>query len=66
MTPRQQIVAAMRDGARAAAEGEPISACPYRTGSADRLESVLATLWLRAYDRVASLPVDYRSEGSGP
>lgn len=65
MTPREQIAAAMRDGARAARAGEAVTSCPYRTGTGDRFEDLLGALWCRAYDRVASLPVDYESRDQG-
>jgi hypothetical protein len=65
MSARQEIAAAMSDGDRAAREGEPRTACPYRRGTGDRMEELLATLWCRAYDRVSPMPVDYGDEGSG-
>lgn len=64
MTPRQQIVAALRDGDRAARAGEARTACPYRLGTGDRMEDLLVALWLRAYDRASPMPVEFE-EGSG-
>lgn len=58
MTNREQIAAAMRDGAAAAHAGEPMTDCPYRLDG-DGLEDLLGRLWCRAYDRVAGLPITY-------
>lgn len=65
MTDREAIAAAMRDGADAARAGEPLTTCPYRLAGGDGLEELLGTVWCRAYDRVAGLPVDYESEDRG-
>lgn len=59
MSAREDVLAAMVDGRRAAEQGEPLESCPFRAGTGDRFEHVLGVLWRRAYDRVASLPVDY-------
>lgn len=55
----QLHAAPLADGRRHVLGGEPLTSCPYRVGAGDRFDHILGVLWRRAYDRVASLPVDY-------
>lgn len=54
-----RMVSALVDGQRAAERGEPATACPYDPDATDPVTRARARLWLRGYDRVNPIPVDY-------
>lgn len=64
MTDRQRLARAMRQGSEAGHAGRDLTACPYDVQSEDRMERLLAAVWLRAHDRAAPRPVDYGDRGT--
>lgn len=54
-----RMVRVLVEGQQAADRGDPATACPYDPNSDDPVDRARARLWLRGYDRVRPLPVDY-------
>jgi hypothetical protein len=55
----RRMILAQLEGQRAAHEGRPATACPYDPAAEDPVTRARARLWLRGYDKVNPLPVDY-------
>ncbi len=56
---RWRLMLAHLDGQRAAREGRPATVCPHDPASPDAVTRVKARMWLRGYDRVNPMPIDY-------
>lgn len=46
-------------GQRAALDGQPATVCPYDPYAADAVTRVQARMWIRGYDRINPMPIDY-------
>lgn len=55
----QMMVRAHAEGQTAAQEGLPATACPYKPDGETSVEQAQARMWLRGYEKIKPLPVDY-------
>ena len=53
------MLRALAEGKRAARDGHKATACPYRPDGPTAVERAQARMWLRGYDRINPLNIDY-------